>query len=152
MNGRLPSDCHQTSTERKKTHRDNVIRLHRNKWWESVAVWTRKQKNLHSLKSCNISQSIVPKINNDDSHMIWRGIFTDKYIWYLIFLHVSVQNGSDVKLVDGGKQIFKVSTVVLSTVYTQVEKSHSLRWKCTAIFLICLWSNISHGHFCRTPI
>ncbi|XP_056126730.1 dedicator of cytokinesis protein 10 isoform X3 [Rhinichthys klamathensis goyatoka] len=31
----------------------------------------------------------------------------------------STKNGSDVKLVDGGKQIFKVSTVVLSTVYTQ---------------------------------
>ncbi|CAM4556647.1 unnamed protein product [Leuciscus chuanchicus] len=39
------------------------------------------------------------------------------------YLHIkdtsSTKNGSDVKLVDGGKQIFKVSTVVLSTVYTQ---------------------------------
>ncbi|TRY92073.1 hypothetical protein DNTS_029041 [Danionella cerebrum] len=31
----------------------------------------------------------------------------------------SIPNGSDVKWVDGGKQIFKVSTLVLSTVYTQ---------------------------------
>ncbi|XP_067306120.1 dedicator of cytokinesis protein 10 isoform X6 [Pseudorasbora parva] len=31
----------------------------------------------------------------------------------------STKNSSDVKWVDGGKQIFKVSTVVLSTVYTQ---------------------------------
>lgn len=30
------------------------------------------------------------------------------------------QNGSDVKWVDGGKPVFKVSTLVLSTVYTQV--------------------------------
>uniref|UniRef100_A0A8C1P4I3 Dedicator of cytokinesis 10 n=1 Tax=Cyprinus carpio TaxID=7962 RepID=A0A8C1P4I3_CYPCA len=42
-----------------------------------------------------------------------------------------LSNGSDVKWVDGGKPIFKVSTLVLSTVYTQVKKSHSLRLKCT---------------------
>uniref|UniRef100_A0A8C1NX34 Dedicator of cytokinesis 10 n=1 Tax=Cyprinus carpio TaxID=7962 RepID=A0A8C1NX34_CYPCA len=46
-----------------------------------------------------------------------------------------LSNGSDVKWVDGGKPIFKVSTLVLSTVYTQVKKSHSLRLKCTSIFL-----------------
>lgn len=31
-----------------------------------------------------------------------------------------LQNGADVKWVDGGKAIFKVSTNVVSTVYTQV--------------------------------
>uniref|UniRef100_A0A672MF34 Dedicator of cytokinesis 10 n=1 Tax=Sinocyclocheilus grahami TaxID=75366 RepID=A0A672MF34_SINGR len=39
------------------------------------------------------------------------------------YLHIkepsSTKNGSDVKWVDGGKPIFKVSTLVLSTVYTQ---------------------------------
>nr|XP_021321972.1 dedicator of cytokinesis protein 10 isoform X2 [Danio rerio] len=39
------------------------------------------------------------------------------------YLHIkepsSTKNGSDVKWVDGGKQIFKLSTLVLSTVYTQ---------------------------------
>uniref|UniRef100_A0A8C2HI05 Dedicator of cytokinesis 10 n=1 Tax=Cyprinus carpio TaxID=7962 RepID=A0A8C2HI05_CYPCA len=51
------------------------------------------------------------------------------------YLHIKessstkVSNGSDVKWVDGGKPIFKVSTLVLSTVYTQVKKSHSLRLK-----------------------
>ena len=39
----------------------------------------------------------------------------------LIFWFSDLQNSSDVKWVDGGKPIFKVSTNVLSTVYTQVS-------------------------------
>ncbi len=68
----------------------------------------------------------VPKTSNDDSHVIH----------YSSVFHVCVQNGSDVKWVDGGKPIFKVSTSVLSTVYTQVKKSHSLRLKVTVILLM----------------
>uniref|UniRef100_A0A671M2X2 Dedicator of cytokinesis protein 10-like n=1 Tax=Sinocyclocheilus anshuiensis TaxID=1608454 RepID=A0A671M2X2_9TELE len=51
-----------------------------------------------------------PKTNNDDSHARYYSS-----LFFIFFL----QNGSDVKWVDGGKPIFKVSTLVLSTVYTQ---------------------------------
>uniref|UniRef100_A0A669CNM8 Dedicator of cytokinesis 10 n=1 Tax=Oreochromis niloticus TaxID=8128 RepID=A0A669CNM8_ORENI len=37
-------------------------------------------------------------------------------------------NGADVKWVDGGKPIFKVSTNVISTVYTQVRPSFGILW------------------------
>ena len=40
----------------------------------------------------------------------------------LTFWFSALQNSSDVKWVDGGKPIFKVSTNVLSTVYTQVSR------------------------------
>lgn len=36
------------------------------------------------------------------------------------------QNGADVKWVDGGKAIFRVSTNVVSTVYTQVRPDLAL--------------------------
>lgn len=41
---------------------------------------------------------------------------------FFFFIPLCVeQNGADVKWVDGGKAIFKVSTNVVSTVYTQVR-------------------------------
>uniref|UniRef100_A0A669D656 Dedicator of cytokinesis 10 n=1 Tax=Oreochromis niloticus TaxID=8128 RepID=A0A669D656_ORENI len=40
----------------------------------------------------------------------------------------NTKNGADVKWVDGGKPIFKVSTNVISTVYTQVRPSFGILW------------------------
>ncbi|XP_056612154.1 dedicator of cytokinesis protein 10 isoform X2 [Triplophysa dalaica] len=50
--------------------------------------------------------------------------------YLLIKEPTSTKNGSDVKWVDGGKPIFKVSTVVLSTVYTQESHLNGFFQQC----------------------
>lgn len=53
------------------------------------------------------------------------------------FLSFSVrQNGADVKWVDGGKAIFKLSTHVVSTVYTQVKPLPGLQSLSLSLFLL----------------
>lgn len=42
------------------------------------------------------------------------------YCFVLVFLNQIQHSGPEVKWVDGGKPIFKVSTHLVSTVYTQV--------------------------------
>uniref|UniRef100_A0A671M9Z3 Dedicator of cytokinesis protein 10-like n=1 Tax=Sinocyclocheilus anshuiensis TaxID=1608454 RepID=A0A671M9Z3_9TELE len=66
--------------------------------------------NKSCKKSFKCFKTGDPKTNNDDSHARYYSS-----LFFIFFL----QNGSDVKWVDGGKPIFKVSTLVLSTVYTQ---------------------------------
>ena len=46
-------------------------------------------------------------------------------------LSPSQNSGPDVKWVDGGKALFKVSTHLVSTIYTQVEHMHARKHKHT---------------------
>lgn len=58
--------------------------------------------------------------------------------WDMEHLLFTLQNGADVKWVDGAKAIFKVSTNVVSTVYTQVRTSGFLfALRCLFLLVYC---------------
>lgn len=72
-------------------------------------------------------------------------------MWYIVGLLVwdsscldFLQNGADVKWVDGGKTIFKVSTNVVSTVYTQVRPSSGCLQSPLALFLLWWTGYVSY--------
>uniref|UniRef100_A0A8C2XM62 Dedicator of cytokinesis 10 n=1 Tax=Cyclopterus lumpus TaxID=8103 RepID=A0A8C2XM62_CYCLU len=58
----------------------------------------------------------------------------------------NTKNGADLKWVDGGKAIFKVSTNVVSTVYTQVKPSPGFLQALLALFMLVLVHIVAKCH------
>lgn len=84
---------------------------------------------------------LTMKESNKVTHQRYNGAEMDRNCLvhfnentHFLSLFFPLQIGADMKWVDGGKTIFKVSTNVVSTVYTQVLLYHSLKY-CTDTFM-----------------